>query len=273
MALGKTTTINVPGSVQVTASSASDPTVDGTVGAGAIFSGVGMVSNAKVDGTTRAYLSQNINVQQAGTLSVTAQDTSVASDTATVGSGGGATGRGTDTEASVTPTINAYIGTNVTANVTGAVDIEATSIDAEAHATAKSFGGGGVDVGIPQATSTSKPSVSAYVNTGSSLTTGGGVTVKAGPLSTPSPPLDDYIERANTGTATLASPGPALTDGALVLYTPPTGTGSTPIGTAGGPLVEASMTGNPTLTFAPDANGDTITRSTGSWIADGFQVG
>lgn len=34
------------------------------------------------------------------------------------------------------------------------------------------------------------------------------------------------------------------------------------------------MTGSPTLTFAEvGASGDTITRSSGSWIADGFQVG
>jgi hypothetical protein len=248
--LGNTTTLNVPGTVQVMASSASDPTVNGTVGAGALFSGVGMVSNAKVDGTTRAYLAQNLNVQQAGNLSVTASDTSAASDTATIGSGGGATGRGTDTEANVTPTVNAYVGANVTANVNGAVDIEATSVDAEAHATAKSFGGGGVDIGIPEAKSTSKPSVSAYVGIGSSLTTAGGVTVKAGALSTPSQTLDDYIDGVNTANGTIAFPTHGLSDGDLVLYVPPTSPGSTPIGTAGGPLVANRQYG----ALAYDAN-------------------
>ena len=35
-----------------------------------------------------------------------------------------------------------------------------------------------------------------------------------------------------------------------------------------------SLTGSPSLTFAPaTGGGETITRSTGSWITDGFQAG
>src|SRR5262249_40382244 len=33
------------------------------------------------------------------------------------------------------------------------------------------------------------------------------------------------------------------------------------------------VTGTPKLTFAPDAGGDTVSRSSGSWIADGFHPG
>ena len=36
---------------------------------------------------------------------------------------------------------------------------------------------------------------------------------------------------------------------------------------------QAGLTGNPSLTFASVANGDTITRSAGSWLTDGFQPG
>ena len=56
---------------------------------------------------------------QAGSLTVKAQDTATASDTATVGSGGAATGRGTDTESNVTPAIQAYLGKGVQVTVTG----------------------------------------------------------------------------------------------------------------------------------------------------------
>src|SRR5207244_3223438 len=107
---------------------------------------------------------------------------------------------GSVTDASVTPTVEAYIGTNVKIVLADGLghDVKVTALvdDAEADATAKSFSGAlGITVGAPFATATSNPTVHAYIGSGTTIVAGGAVKVDAEAKTTGRlPALDDFIK-------------------------------------------------------------------------------
>jgi hypothetical protein len=139
---GKTTTLTVSGDIQVTANSFANPVVTTTVGSGgAIASASAAVSNAQVgktgsggtDDQTLAYLGPNTVVASpsapATSLTVKATIGDVASSTSTVGSGGILNGDGTDVQTNLTPTVKAWISTNVSVYVTGVNKLRTVSVD------------------------------------------------------------------------------------------------------------------------------------------------
>src|SRR5262249_37000950 len=124
------------------------------------------------------------NTGKAGNLQVTATDNSTSAARATVGSGAiGFAAGGSFTDATTSPTVEAFLGPNVhvvLADALGhAVVVKAISNDAEGDARSKSFGGGAVPVGGPEASAPSKPVVHAYIGGGSTIVSGGGVQVDA----------------------------------------------------------------------------------------------
>src|SRR5262249_17186896 len=190
-ATGNPSSLFVSGNTNVAAISTASATTTPSVGSGGAVSVGALASTARIGNTantggavyTHAYLGDGTVVgnaaKRSGSLIVTATATDQASNSAVGGSGGLATRRRTHTEAFAAPDVAAYAGSNVSANLTGSVDVEATSTRAEADATAKSFGGGGIDVGVPLAKAYTTPTVTGYVGSGSNITADGGVTVNA----------------------------------------------------------------------------------------------
>ena len=230
---GKTTTINVSGKVTVRASSAANPKTDATLGGGGGLAIQAMIGTATESGTTSAYVGDG--TIKAGQLEVNANDTSGATTTGLVAGGGILEGRGVKTTSSVTPTIRAYVGQNVTGTVNGDLKVLATCICAEGDSTAKDYGGGGIDVGVAHAIVYTNPTVDAHIDTGSIITATGNVTVQGQALSQPAPgqTLDDYIKGVDTGTGQITFPGHGLSTGDIVTYDP---NGNSAIETANGPL-------------------------------------
>ena len=217
-ASGSTTTLNITGPVSITAASVSNDTVNETVGAGGAIAGAGGTSTVTDSMTVTAAIGDNTQLTASGVV-VTATSTDVGSDTAIIGSGGVLSVRVDTAEADVTPTISAYAGNNVQMTVSGAVDVEATSVRAEGHADAQSYGGGGIDVGVAVATEKSTPTVSAYLGTSTTVTAGGDVTVKASALSTSSPQTyNDQIAAVNVTTGAITFPSHGLQTGNTVVY-------------------------------------------------------
>jgi hypothetical protein len=236
---GSAAMLNASGDVKVTADSVTTSSVGVIVGAGGLIaSATAAVVTAEVSETTRAYLGDNVVVgstaNPAASLTVTATAADIASATATVGSGGVLTGRGTDPRANLSPTIKAYLGSNVNVNVASDVVVEATSLRAEGHATGKSYGGGGVDVGVPHATTTSKPTVVAYIGGGSKVVAGGNAKVLASALAVPTQVFTDEIQAVTPGADSITFPSHGLVNDEQVVYAP--GTSATPIQTPTGPL-------------------------------------
>ncbi len=252
------------GDITINAQSVSNPVVNLTLGSGGAVTISASVSDARSDGTTSAYVGDNTTIgnsaQAANSLTVTATGTDVASDTAVLGSGGLGTGRGSDTEVHVTPTISTFLGQNVTATVANDLDVVATSTSAEGHATANSYGGGGVDVGAPTTTVVTSPSVLSSVGVGSSLTVGGNFTVQALAHADPSPgtPLTDFIQGVDSTKDTINFPDYGLQNGAPVIYQPTSAT-TTPIQTPAGNLQQYET--NPDGTFVTDSAGNKIVRT------------
>ena len=228
-------TIDVAGEVSVNAQSSANPTSSAEVGQGGAVSVGVMTSDVNVTSQTSAYIGDNTNIVNAGSLDVEASDTTTASVTGTVAGGGIGEGRSANTVATVDPTITAYIGQYVQAKVVGDVSVLATSIRAQGNANSTDNGGGGVDVGFAQATVNVNPTVNAYIDIGSSITAGGAVKVDAEAQSTPNsgPALNDYIQGVSTSNGEITFPESGLSTGDSVTYNP---NGNTAIQTANGAL-------------------------------------
>ena len=234
---GSATTLTLTGALTIQATSASNPTETCDVGSGGIFNGTGETSNATADSKTRAYLGGGLSLNHgvvvtAGSLTVTAIDADVVQGSATIGSGGVINVSDDEADVYVTPTIDAHIGTNVSANITGGVDVEATSARAEGDATAGEYAGGGVNVGFAVAKEISAPIVNGFIDSGSSITAGGDVTVMGSARSDPAKPLNG-IMAVNTGTSIITSPE-NLADGTDGIYD--YGASKAPIQSNGAPL-------------------------------------
>jgi hypothetical protein len=218
--------LNVSGSVTVEADSTANPDANATVGAGGLLNGdAGAVVTAKVDSGTRAYLGANTvvgtDVDKAGSLTVTATATDVATSSATVGSAGVYAPRGAKAEADLYPNVAAFLGKGASARLQGDLTMTAKSVRAEGHATANSAGGGAIDVGAPNAIVNSTPQVSAYLAANTDVTAGGNVTVEAFGLSDPASttgPLTDNIKSVDATADTITFPVHGLQRGDFVLY-------------------------------------------------------
>jgi hypothetical protein len=252
------------GTILIHAESASNPVTGITLGAGGIVTYSAAISDAKADGTTSAFIGDNATIgtasQPVNSLIVTAQTTDVGSGTATLGSGGLGTGRGSDTEVHVTPTVTTFLGQNNSDNVAHDVQVVATSTSAEGHATANSYGGGGTDVGVPTSTVVTSPTVLSSIGVGSTLTVGGDLTAQALAHADKStgPALTDFIQGVDTIKDTINFTDYGLQNGDPVLYQP--ASGSTPIqNSTAGDLQQYLK--NPDGTFVTDAGGNKIART------------
>src|SRR5581483_7773419 len=175
-------------------------------GAGGILgAAVVMKAVSTIGGTVRASVGNGAtigtNAGKPSSLSVKAEDYSTAKANATVGSGAlGFSAGGSTTEATASPTVDAFIGSNVKIVLADGLghDVTVTALvdDAEADAQAKSFSGAlGITVGAPYARAFSEPSVHAYIGSGTTIVAGGAVKVDAESNATGKlPPLDDYIK-------------------------------------------------------------------------------
>jgi hypothetical protein len=240
--LSSPTTLNIAGAVTVQAAdfdlnnpdgTATQARVEVTVGSGAFITAAAAVSDAVVDGTTRAYLGDGVTVQ-GGSLTVHATGVDEATDTALIGQGGVLAGNGTDTRADVTPTISAYLGNADLVAVTGGVDVEAVSVHAEGHTRAESYGGGGLFIGIPVATTFTGAVVTANLGGGTVVLAGGDVTVRSAAHSDPTGTFNDQIQAVDPATGTITFPSHGLLDGDFVSYVP--AGSATPLQTPLGPL-------------------------------------
>ena len=174
--------------VRATRSASAFSEANGGAG-GLLGSGALMLATSKVQGSVQAYGAANATIGTSagkpGSLQVTSEDNSTAVANATVGSGAlGFTAGGSVTDAEVTPTVEAYLGSSVKVALSDGLGhnliITANSNNAEADSTAKSFGGAlGLHIGAPLATGKSQPVVRAYIGSGSTIVVGGTVTVDA----------------------------------------------------------------------------------------------
>ena len=235
--IGANANIKVTGEVSVTSVSSSNPSSTASVGdGGAITIGV-MTAEISVTSTTSAYVG-NATILSAGSLNVEATDTSDASVTGSAAGGGIVHGSGAKTSASVSPTIDAYIGTGVQGVIATNVNVIATSVRAEGNASSDDSGGGGVEVGVGHAIVNVTPTISATIEARSTITAGGTVTVSALGQSTGSQALSPYITGVNTSKAgpsgdTITFDQHGLTTGDQVAYSP---NGSASIQTGNGAL-------------------------------------
>ena len=203
-------------------------------GAGGILAG-GAVMKAisSVTGAVKAFADDGAtigtNSGKPGNLQILATDYSTSASNATVGAGAlGFAAGGSITDATTSPTVEAYIGSSVhVVLATGLghdVTVKALSNDAEADATSKSFGGGAIHIGGPEANATSKPVVHAYIGGSTTIVAGGGVFVDGESQAIGNgTPLTDYITgltpdggASPDNTITFTQHG--LTTGDLVLY-------------------------------------------------------
>jgi len=185
---GNPTTLNITNALTVSATSQTNAAANLSVGSGGLINGQNATANATSNDTTQAYLGNGASlgngvVVNAGSVQVTATSTDLATGNASINGGGLGNIQHDATNASVTPTIDAYFGQYVSANVAGNVDIKATSNDAEGHATANFAGGGAIQKGSADANATDSPTVRGYIDSGSSITAGGDVTVDGSALT------------------------------------------------------------------------------------------
>jgi hypothetical protein len=234
--LGLTTTVNLTGALTVQATTAASPTTNVFSGGGGALKVTALLTDAKVDDQTRAYLSTGVQVTNAGSLAVLAKETDAATNSTVIASGGILDGQGTNATAEAEPTISGYIAGGDCVTTTGTVLVQSISVRAEAQATAKAYGGGGVHVGVPLATVTSSPSVVGYIGSGAGINAGGNVCVDAEARSdaSNSTQLNDDITAVNPSTDTITFPQHGLLNGDVVVYTQDHA--PAPINTVTGPL-------------------------------------
>ncbi|MDA8440737.1 MAG: hypothetical protein M0Z51_18020, partial [Propionibacterium sp.] len=198
--------ITAPGAaVTVHATHTESVTVSNHGGAGGVLGVAVLNSYSQIRGATSAYVGAGATIgsdaSRVGSLTVQADDTATASSESILGAGGVVAGGGSYAQASVTPTVTAYVGVSGTAQtirLSGNLTVAATSHRAESNATAKSYGGGGVQVGVAYATVTTAPTVSAYIAKSVDAVTDGAVSVTSRALSESAGTLpDSYVANAS----------------------------------------------------------------------------
>ncbi|MEX8518634.1 MAG: leukotoxin LktA family filamentous adhesin [Leptothrix sp. (in: b-proteobacteria)] len=145
-----------------------------TVGVSAIG---GSDATAVFDGSTKAYTGDKVNIGQAGTdkkvdnVNVEATDAYAASAEATAGSAGIVSGSGAVATATVSSTVDAYLGTTQAGYANHTVSVTATS-QASATANAHGVNAGQAAVGASESIAKLTPTVTAFVGSGSTITAG-----------------------------------------------------------------------------------------------------
>ncbi len=192
------------------------------------------------------------------------------------------------TTASVTESTKAYATGE--AYIRGdSLRIEATALD-EATATTSALSGGALNISGNFATAIITSTVEAYAGSSSDILTAGDIAI----LASVTPDADASVSGTNVGLFNAGVSSSIITiqptvnayigdsstvvAGAQLLTGSPLLTFSSAAILSGTPTItfiknSTMMTGGPTLSFAPDAtNGDKITRSSGSWLTDGFKA-
>ncbi len=147
-------------------------------------------------------------------------------------------------DATVNPTINAYLGTGVKVVLGDTTDngltVRAISHRAEADGNAKSAGGGVISAGLPQANATSNPTVKAYLDGSTTIKAGGSVVVDAESNSEPSGPVPtNYLTGDTAGSG--SSPDTSSTDNSVTFPTHSLVTGDEVLYVANGNPVIAGL--------------------------------
>jgi hypothetical protein len=119
------------------------------------------LADAVSNGSTDAFLAGN--VLAANNLSVIASGQHRADAYSTGFAGGVVAGAGADSNAQVSPLINAFIGSDRTINVSGQINVQAMS-DAQANADAIGATGGAISVGVALAEAVLTPDVNAFID-------------------------------------------------------------------------------------------------------------
>jgi hypothetical protein len=191
-----------------------------------------------------------------------------------------ASGREVDGTSTSSPTVTASIGSNaiVTATKvalgTGDVLVEVQPSQAEADTLSQDYGGALIgEGGGAHSTTTVSPSVFAFVGAGTSVDAGDNFTLQAIYQKAGSAPSSKVFSVDGSLNTLTVDPKLALQDGTAVSYDPVGGPSALVVLASGNrPFSVSDQLSN--LTFTPDAtNGDTIKRSTGSWVTDGFVAG
>ena len=163
--------------ITVSATRGANTFAEANGGAGGLLaSGTVMKAVSSVTGAVKAYVDDGAtvgtNAGKPGGMQLTATDYAVAPANAIVGSGAlGFTAGGSITEATASPTVEAYLGSNVDVVLADGLghDLTVTAKleNAEADANSKSYGGAlGIHVGAPLAKAWSEPVVHAYIGGG-----------------------------------------------------------------------------------------------------------
>src|SRR4029077_11491418 len=259
--IGGGATIESPGTaITVEATRVSEAEASASGGDAGFINRNALKSAATVNGSTKAYADGGAvignNTGTPANLSISATDTSAANVDTSIGSGGAFDASDVESDATVTPEVDAYIGPNSHVKLSGDLNITATNIHSEAHTLGTAYGGGAVLIGGAGSTTTSSPSVSAYLDTGTTLSANN-VTLDAEARSDPTgTPLVDYFNPstdAHDFNDTIHFDRHSLTTGDTVLYTVSgtNGVGSVIPGLNDGALYNVIVvgSGNDTLQF------------------------
>ncbi|KUG05437.1 hypothetical protein ASZ90_017119 [hydrocarbon metagenome] len=213
----------------------SEPGQAGIGLAGAVGASIGIVnSNEK----TIAYIGDYGYIRAANlTVNAESNETALVDGSAVVG--GVLFGVGANiARVTINPEVTAYTGSYSDISTQENIEITATVVPKTSATMDGIAVSAGIGIGVSDATAQVNPVVTAYIGNNSSIVAG-------------SQPM--------TGNPTLTFTTAAILSGTPTLVFQNN---------------SATLTGNPSLTFTPDAtNGDTITRSTGSWLTDNFQIG
>ncbi|MBK8017635.1 MAG: right-handed parallel beta-helix repeat-containing protein [Betaproteobacteria bacterium] len=237
---GSGSSVTATGNVTANATATNRAEAEGDVGAGGGFADGQLDATVTLTGGTTAYVNAGARILQAGNFQLRSLAANTARADAATGSGGFAAVQGTQSTATVTPTVEAVIDNNVVMqNVGGSVTLHAESVRAEGDAIASASGGGFVEVGAANSDSTVTPTVNAYIDRGTTIDAAGSVTVEALARSQPAAALDDTFDpdaqTVSADSITFTSHG--LSNGDRVTYDP---NGNPAIATADGGTLSSS---------------------------------
>ncbi|MBC8508279.1 MAG: hypothetical protein H8D34_25770, partial [Chloroflexi bacterium] len=252
--------------VTINASTFDDAQAMTVATAGGIVAGSGSYAPAHAYSTTKAYTADSISIVLLGDLTISALGTPKTYSSAR-GYGGGAVSVGvSEAEAYSSVTVLAWLGAG--ANVTGGVRVlNGGTLTFENYADQTQVVA--VMSGTPNLTFSNDGSGRATIQRSSgSFTTEGFAANQTIYITNSSGVTNSYVIYSLTS-STLTLTTQAVFSGTVV-------TGASMKGTIPSSLtVDATMSGVPNITFANGGQAvpDTITRSTGSWITDGFAAG
>ena len=163
--------VEAGGSINVVARSHNDGDATGeglTIG----IVGIGVVfGDATASGTTRAFV-DGANLVARGNLAIETQTYNTATGATSAPGGGIVSGSGSNADATVSPTVQAYITGGAHVDVRGNATLDVTA-ETDADADAKALNIGVVAVGLTDADTTVTPDVDVYIN-GSSFVSAAG---------------------------------------------------------------------------------------------------